>query len=591
MIASLIILTASALFCLLLGAFARTAQLARVAAVIGTLIALAVSLALQGLSGSGGRVEWPTMLSGLGASLFRSDVLSVGLGAWCLLLGALCLLKTGNGGNKPLQLTTAMLTLAVLYGLVHTVNLLVFTALVFLLVLLVWGFYLVSGEQDARTDRSTLALGLGALFLLSASLLIGRTTGGEYDLNAISLSTLTVWPLVLLTAFVVAWLGIIPLTGWSALVPSGGYGTMVHSLLLGVPVLTMVVRLQSVVTTQAVGATVPANWEAFMLALGWLGGVTSVVAAAGMIVWAGKSRWPPLQATFWLGLTLWALGFDTPLARHSALVMLLAYGGGRVALELLPRADPSRVVRFLRIFADASLAGMPFTPGFMGVWLLGQAIVEDARPSLAILLIGMILLAACGTALQNYKEAGSPDIEQEKTLIYIRGAGILFASGLLLATLLTPLWSPYVEGVAAVAGGTPQMDDSWIGLSLDGGVLPLAPLVVGVVLLFGLGWLIAGRARLGSGISGALLPTALERLSKSGTAKQRSVDMSALLENSPTPVWWLSLVWLDRGVFGFGSLLRRMTARFGGLLSRLEGRFYLPLALILTLAALLAVTR
>lgn len=597
MIAALLILIVSAIFCLLLGASARTAWLARVAAVLGTLIALAVSVALQGLSGLGSRVEWPTLLSGFGTSPFRSDALSAGLGAWCLLLGAFCLLKTGSGGNIPLQLTTAMLTLAILYGLVHTANLLVFAALVFLLALLAWGFYLVSGEQDARTDRSTLALGCGALFLLGSSLLIGRTTGGEYGLDAVSLSTLTVWPLVLFAAFAVAWLGAIPLTGWSALVPSGGYGTALHSLLLGVPVLTLIVRLQSLVTTQAVGATVPASWEAFMLALGWLGGVTGVIAAAGMVVWAGKSRWPALQATFWLGLTLWALGLDTPLARYAALVMLLAYGAGRVALELLPRGDPSRAVRFLRIFANASLAGMPLTPGFLGVWLLGQAIIQDARPSLALVLVGAVLLAACGTALQNYKQAGSPDelfiiTKREQTEPYARWAGILFASGLLSTTLLTPLWSPYVEGAAAVAGGTPRLNGSWVGLSLDGGVLPLALLASGAALLVGLGRLLAGAARSGNGISGALLPPALERLSRlAATDKQSSADMSALLENSPAPVWWLSLAWLDRGVYGFGSLLRRLTSRFGGLLGRLEGRYYLPLALILTLAALLAVTR
>jgi len=598
MIASLLILVLSAIFCLLLGALVRTARLARVAAVVGTLIALAVSLVLQGLSGSGERVEWPLMLSELSSSEvspFRSDALSAGMGAWCLLLGAFCLLKTGSGGNIPLQLTTAMITLAVLYGLVHTANLLVFAVLVFLLVLLAWGFYLVSGEQDARTDRSTLALGLGALFLLSSALLIGRTTGGEYDLNAISISTLTVWPLVLLTAFAVAWLGMIPLTGWSALVPSGGYGTGLHSLLLGVPVLTLILRLQSLVTVQAVGATVPASWEAFMLALGWLGGVTGVIAAAGMVVWAGKSRWPALQATFWLGLILWALGFDTPLARYAALVMLFAYGAGRVALELLPRADSSRVVRFLRIFANASLAGMPLTPGFLGVWLLGQSIIEDARPSLALLLVGAVLLAACGTALQNYKEAGSSDelfIEQEQTLPSIRWAGILFGSGLFLVTLLIPFWSPYVEGAAAVAGGTPRLNSFWVGLSLDGGVLPIALLAVGAILLVGLGRLIAGTASSGGGISGSLLPTALDRLGRvAATKKQGSADMSALLENSPAPVWWLSLAWLDRGVYGFGSLLRRLTSRFGGLLGRLEGRYYLPLALILALAALLAVTR
>ncbi len=590
MIAALLILILSAMLCLLLGTSARTARLAQLAAVVGTVMALVLSVTLQGLDGTAGKVEWPAILSWLGASPFSSDPLSAGLGAWCLLLGTFCLLKIGSGGNAPLQLTGAMLTIATLYGLVHTVNLLAFGVMVFLLALLAWVFFLVSGEQDARTDRSTLSLGLGSLFLIGSALLIGRTTGGEYDLSNISLSTLTVWPLVLLAAFMISWLGMIPLTGWSALVPSGGYGTMLHSILLGAPVFTLVLRLQSLVTEQAVGA-VPANWAAFMQALAWLGGITGVVSAAAMVVWAGKSRWPALQATFWLGLTLWALSLDTPLTRYAALVMLLAYGAGRVAIELLPLGDTSRAATFLRIFASASLAGVPLTPGFVGVWLLGHALAQEARPSLAIVVVGAAVLAACGTAL-HAGNRGERFIGEDLTGRYVRWAGMLCGSLLVLVTVLIPLWSPYLEAAIAVAGGTSGLNNNWVGLAVDRRVLPLALLEGGVILLTGLGWLLVSAARSATGVSGVLLPTALERLDKKGTdGGQGSPDMSPLLENSPAPVWWLSMSWLDRGVWGFGSVLGRLTSRFGGLLGRLEGRFYLPLVLILTLAALLAVTR
>ena len=555
-------------------------------------MALVLSVALQGLEGSGGRVEWPPMLSWLGASPFASDGLSGGLGAWCLLLGMLCLLKIGSGENAPLRLSVAMLAIATLYALVHTVNFLAFGVMVFALALLTWGYFVVSGEQDARTDRSTLSLGLGSLFLIGASLLIGRQTGGDYDLGDLSLSTLTVWPLVLFAAYTIAWLGLVPLTGWSALVPSGGFRTLLHSLILGVPVVTLALRLQSLVTVEAIGATIPANWGAFMQALGWLGCITSVVSAAAMLVWAGKSRWPALQATFWLGLALWALSLDTPLARYSGVVIVLAYGAGRVALELLPPGN-DRFTSFLRIFANASLAGVPVTPGFVGVWLFAHALAEEVRPALALIVLGAVVLAACGTVLHtgNRGEALAGDAMSSR---YAGWAGVLSVSLLVVVMLLIPLWSPYVEGVTTVAGGVPRLEDSWVGVSSGGGTLAVTLLVAGAILLAGLGWLVATSARAGSGVTGVLLPTALERLDKrrnDAESGQGDPDISPLLENSPAPVWWASMAWLDRGVWGFGSVLARLTSRFGGLLGRLEGRFYLPLALILTLAALLAVTR
>ena len=53
----------------------------------------------------------------------------------------------------------------------------------------------------------------------------------------------------------------------------------------------------------------------------------------------------------------------------------------------------------------------------------------------------------------------------------------------------------------------------------------------------------------------------------------------------------MSLAWLDGGLWGFGRLLLRLGTRMGQGLERLEGRYYLPLALIVMLVAMLAITR
>ena len=62
-------------------------------------------------------------------------------------------------------------------------------------------------------------------------------------------------------------------------------------------------------------------------------------------------------------------------------------------------------------------------------------------------------------------------------------------------------------------------------------------------------------------------------------------------KNAPTPIWWLSLTWVEDGLWGFGGMLARLGARAGLGLGRLEGKYQLPLALVLIMVALLAVIR
>jgi len=82
----------------------------------------------------------------------------------------------------------------------------------------------------------------------------------------------------------------------------------------------------------------------------------------------------------------------------------------------------------------------------------------------------------------------------------------------------------------------------------------------------------------------------LSRLEKATQGEQHgTLDLSSF--PVPAPVWWLSLVWVETGAARLGARLARLGSRAGLGLGRLEGRYYLPLALIVALIALLAVTR
>src|SRR5215210_3655808 len=143
--------------------------------------------------------------------------------------------------------------------------------------------------------------------------------------------------------------------------------------------------------------------------------------------------------------------------------------------------------------------------------------------------------------------------------------------------------------MSGIAGGDAPVSLEWQGLGVRAGTTaPLLLLGVAGASLLGICWLVTGWARSGVGVRGTLLPGGLDHLGRAG---KPDGPAASLRSNPPAAVWWLSLVWLEAGVWGFGALLGRSGMMAGGLLGRLEGRFYLPLALILTLIALLAVTR
>jgi hypothetical protein len=566
-------------------------------ALAGAAVALATALwleALQGGGASGSAVAWPDFMSWLGAPFYTSDTLAASLGAWCILLGGLCLLGLGSGEHTARQLAAGTFLIALLYSLVYTSDLRAFAAQVLLVVPLTWAILPGGNGQVGLVIRQRIAQAAGALALLVAVLLMGRTTGGIYGLGDLSLSALTFWPLLLMVLFIVFWSGLAPLTGWSGLADvsvkagQGTRGALVQGLVLGVPVLALVLRLEALITRQALAGSVPAEWTSFASALAWLGGATALVAAACTIVWASTARWSAALTAYAMGSAVWALGLDTPTGRYAAIVILLAYGLGRLTLDL--SAGPYNWLS--RLAAGTSMVGAPLTVGFIGIWLLASGLLESRHAALTIVLAGAAIMAACGAALQlgtGVPISQSFRIPHSTFRIRIIGiVALLLSTAIVIGGALPGLWLPQVEDVAAVAGGGARVVVSWIGPESGGMLMPLTLLAGAALVLAGLGWLLRSWAKSRTTDNSVLLPTAIARLQR---LRQDLPAQQPLLSNPPPAIWWLSLAWLEGGIYGAGALLNRLTMRFGMLLARLEGRYYLPLALILTLLIILAASR
>ena len=583
MIYALATLILTAVVCYLLGFGSHKGTISRIIAILGSAIALVVALQQEGLQGTGGPVALPDFMSSLGTALYRSDALAASLGAWCILLGGLCLLKLGEGERAPVQQAAVVLSVATLYSLVYAADLRLFAVQILLLVLLTWAILWDTVESAALVVRQRVAQSLGALSLLGAVLFIGRTTGGVYGLGEMSLSALTFWPLLLIALFVVLWLGLAPFTGWSASLESHGRGTrgaLVQGVVLGVPAIVLILRLEALITAQAPAGSVPLDWTWFTSGLTWIGGITALTAGACTIVWAGTPRWSAALTACILGMSTWAIGLDTPTGRYAAIALLLAFSLGRLTLDL----SSGQYDWLSRMVAGLSMVGAPITAGFVGVWLLASALVETRHPSLVIALAGATIMAACGTALHLATDARRPATDDR----FMGLVALLLGGALVLAGAVPGLWVPQVEAMAAIAGGGERLGTAWTGLVSDGIFAPLPLLAGGALLLGTLGWLVRLWVKSGTSGNSVLLPTAVARLQQ---ARQETPPLQPLLSNPPPAVWWISLVWLESGIYGFGSLLGRLAMRLGILLARLEGRFYFPLALILSLLILLAITR
>jgi hypothetical protein len=589
MIYVLAILIVTAAVCYLTGLSTGSRRVSWIAGVVGTAVALLLALQQEGLQGTNGAIAWPNFFGSWGTQLYRSDPLAASLGEWCILLGGLCLLRLGDDENASGRQAAAVLTIATLYSLVYTDDLRLFAGEVLLLVLLTWAMTWGETRSGALASRQRVAQTLGALALLGSVLLMGRTTGGAYGLQNMSLSALTVWPLLLIILFVLCWVGLVPLTGWSSLLNrervAGTRGTLVQGLILGVPAVVLLLRLQALITSQAPAGSVPADWSWFTGGLSWLGGITTVAASASCIVWAGTSRWSAALTAFVLGTTTWALGLDTPAGRYAALACLLAYGLGHLALDM----SSGQYEWLSRVGAGLSLVGAPATVGFVGLWLLSTALAGSQHPAIVVAIVGAAIMAACGAALHLAAEereriptsaANRPNLMGWLAM----GLCVLLVAG----GALPGLWLPQVVKMAAIAGTGSRIATGWAGVVSEGIFAPLPLLAGGALLIGGLGWLVRAWAKSSAAGNSVLLPTAVARLQR---VREDAPPVQPLISNPPPAVWWLSVAWLEGGLFGFGAVLNRLATRFGALLARLEGRFYFPLALVLTLLVLLAITR
>lgn len=594
MLPSLFILIITALYCAALGLVPGRSGLVRWAAVAGTGAALVVLVARGTLDTAGAAVAWPGWLGWLGEPVYRDDALGAGLGAWCLLLGLLCLLKLDSGEDAAWQTANAVSIVAVLFSLAHTDHLLAFAGQLFLLAALLLAGQTLQGGLPTDYSRAAVGLGLGALLVLGAALLVGRATGGAYRLSDLPLSALTAWPLTLLGGFVVLWLGMPPFTGWSGR-GSGGLvsATLAQSLAMGVPVVVLVLRLQGLVSGQAFAGSVPGPWASLMGLLAWFGAAGTLVAACGLLVWAGSSRWTSMLTAYSLGMALWALSLDNPAGRLAALVVLLSYGAGRVTL-LLAGDGASTWERVARAVAIASLAFAPLTASFVGTWLLASTLSAERSASAALVLVGAAIVAACGIVL-HYAATDHPATEAASPplLAWLASGAAL---GLVAGGTLPGLWLPYVARVAETGGGVPVVSLPWQGVGAGGDFSPVLLLGLSALFVGLIGWLVVALSRSRADAPGVLLPTGLDRVERAKEAAPDAIPSwegaaRLLIANPPPAVWWLSLAWFEGGVWGFGLLLGRLGTRLGGLLGRLEGRFYLPLTLILVLVALLLASR
>jgi hypothetical protein len=296
-----------------------------------------------------------------------------------------------------------------------------------------------------------------------------------------------------------------------------------------------------------------------------------------------------------MGMALWALSLDNPTGRLTALVILLSYGAGRVALVLVGDGA-STWERVARVVAIASLAFAPLTASFLGAWLLAYTLSAERYSSAALVLLGAAVVAACGVVL-HYAATDRPAPEPA-SMSLVSWLGPAAGLALLAGGTLPGLWLPYVARVAETGGGAPIVSLPWQGLGAGDSFAPVLLLALGALLVGLLGWLAVAVSRSRADAPGVLLPSGLDRVERAREATPDGAVPGSwegtarlLIANPPPAVWWLSLAWFEGGVWGFGALLGRLGARVGGLLGRLEGRFYLPLTLILVLVALLLASR
>jgi hypothetical protein len=329
-----------------------------------------------------------------------------------------------------------------------------------------------------------------------------------------------------------------------------------------------------------------------------------------MLVLAGTRQWWFALTSYAMGLTTWTLGLDTPAGRYAALAIFFAWGAARVALDLAGNADrwaPGIFrPRWVLGLAALLLGTMPLTAGFAGAWLLASSLAQTRSAAASTALAGGFVLAACGTGL-HFAHTGLPATVSDNKSVDLRAllktnsgglsravVGLLIAVVLLAGGIVPGLWLPAVASMTGAA--TTTMSLRWWGIEAGPpwAVFPAVLLAVGALTLAGAGWLALRWAayRSPAQTSSKLLPAAQERLERYAGSENASppVELPVPLP-APTPAFSLSLIWLEGALTRLGALALDGCARVGLGLARLEGRYYMPLALVLMLVAVLALAR
>jgi hypothetical protein len=286
------------------------------------------------------------------------------------------------------------------------------------------------------------------------------------------------------------------------------------------------------------------------------------------------------------------LALNTPTGRYVALVLLFAWGAGRVTFDVASGVK-RRLPAALGV-AALSLAAVPLTVGFIGVWLLASELARSGRAAAALAVVGATILATCGSAM-HFSRTGLTELRSNSriglndnlhTLTALVGAILLLVGG-----ILPGLWLPVVANIAGVR--EISINQAWWGLEIAS--LPTILIAAGALLLAGLAWLAVRRstARAQGKAAKVLLPTAQEQLEKRASDQTPITGPSPAHAQipAPTPALWLSLLWFEAVLRRLGALVLDWCAGAGRIIARLEGRYYLPLALILALVAILALAR
>lgn len=527
---------------------------------------------------------------------------------------SLCLLAaTAFGRSEEEARTYKYAHPMILVAMAGYLSLVLSTDLLFLFfsweIVMLSAFFLVAlGRQRAGSRLAarkifvaTHVLGYGPL---AAFLLLGATNGGVFVYTGLSASTLTMWPFLLLLAGVVVRSAQFPFHSW--VTSSAEAPLPASAIFYAGPILLPGAYLLFRTYGLVVGAA-PLPWHKVLLVIGAASLIAGAVEAlrernlSRMLAFVGASQ---------MGYVFMGIGIGTPVALAGALfqVINLSLLLGSLALVVdalhrragtldvadlggLGRAMPWHASFFF--LAAGALGGLPLLSGFVSQWLIYTGAVESGQPLFAVVgvvgsLISLVCLIKVASGLFLGRERGLPnprggDDRGELAILGLLTA-IAVVIGLLPQIPIHYLIRPAVRTV--VNFPLASLNTSVLGLASAGtawlSVLVLALLAVCVVV----GWLIQRRPQPGSSPALAFLggerwesPTGDENVGMSSA--DFSVALERMLHNfypvvEPDRIF----LWAESFLTGIGQFLQ-------AIVTIIEGRYYVPAAVVLTLIAVL----